>query len=473
MQISRIVYHSGEAEKDSVFVCIRGEEADGHDFAQEAVERGSLAVICEKPLKLPETVTVVQTNDCRKTMAYMAAAFFGNPAKEMTLIGVTGTKGKTTTSYMIQAALLESGFKTGLISTVHIDTGKEQIESKHTTPESVEVQQYLRQMADAGCKAAVMEVSSQALMRSRVEGITFDYAVFTNIQEDHIGPGEHKNLKEYIYWKSRLFTRCRKAVVNGDDPNLPLILKDCTCPVITYGFGKGNSLRGSDVNYVRTPGKLGVEFQIKGDYNINLAVDLAGKFSCSNAMAASAVACDLCKNAGAVRKALWNIRIPGRQEMFSPGDDKIIMVDYAHNGQALENLLSELRNYGPAKVSCIFGCGGERDPERRIKMAEAAAKWADFTIVTTDNPRREPPQNIIKDIVSVLVEAECDFAVIPNRAEAISYGVSRCEKGEILAVCGKGHEHYQIIGKDKIYFDDRAEVLQSIEKVKYENNYTS
>jgi len=468
-----ISYHSGNTGAGSVFVCIKGAYADGHDYAQEAVKNGASAVVLERPLDLPCQVTVIQVPDSRAAMAEMAAAFYGYPARELITVGITGTKGKTTTAFMIQSVLKGAGRKCGLIGTVQIDTGKKIIESEHTTPESVEIQRYLREMADSGCEICVIEVSSQALKLKRTDGIFFDFGVFTNIEEDHIGFGEHEDFAEYAACKAKLFRQCAKAFVNGDDPQEQLVLQGCTCPVETYGFGRSCGIRGENPDYVKMPGKLGVEFEIKGRYNINLVIGVPGKFSCYNAMAAASVCRELGTDDAFIAAGLRDVTVPGRQEMFSAGKEKLIMVDYAHNGTALYNLLSSLRAYHPERLTCIFGCGGQRDRNRRFKMAEAAAAFADFIIVTSDNPRNEPPGEIIKDIISHLMQAEKSFAVIFDRGKAIEYGVRHCMPGEITVVAGKGHENYQIIGNEKIHFDDREAVLSSIEKVNYEQNYIS
>lgn len=474
--VSSVEYHSGNVRPGSVFVCIEGTETDGHCYAEEAVKNGASAIVCRFPKRIGRysgeiPVTIVQTDDCRKALALMASAFYGNPSKELSVIGVTGTKGKTTTSYMIRRILRQAGIPCGLVGTVEIDTGRRILESRHTTPQSSDLQKYLREMADSGCKVAVLEVSSQALMQKRVEGIDFDCGVFTNLEEDHIGPGEHADFYEYAYWKSRLFTRCRQAVVNGDDPHLDLILKDCHCPVTSYGFGRECRLRGYDFAHIRLPGKLGVEFRIKGDYNIDLVVGMAGKFSCYNAMAAVAVARQYCNDQKSVREALLNISVPGRQEMFGR-EGAVVMVDYAHNGTALRNLLSTLRQYEPRRLTCVFGCGGQRDRNRRFTMAEAAAEYADFIVVTSDNPRREPAEQIIDDITGVLKRKGADHTVIQDRREAIYYAVRCCIRGEIVVVAGKGHETCQLTGDEKIHFDDREEVCRAMEKVNHERNNT-
>ena len=470
LAVTGIFYHCDKVIEGCVFVCIEGAEDDGHDYAEEAVKRGARAVVCQKALSLSDDITIVRTTDSRQLMAEMAGAFYGYPARKLCLIGVTGTKGKTTTTFMIQAILKRAGQKCGLIGTVHTDTGEEIIESTHTTPESVELQAYLRKMADCGCTACVMEVSSQALKLKRVHGLYFDYAVFTNLSEDHIGRGEHRDFAEYAACKAQLFQTCKEAVINADNPYAQRMVEDSACKIVTYGMEKHCGFKAKNLDYVKIPGTLGVEFEITGDYNIDLVVGLPGKFSCYNAMAAAAVCSRMKIGKESIRTALREILVPGRQEMFAAGPGKVIMVDYAHNGVALENLLKSLRDYHPKRLTVVFGCGGQRDKNRRTDMAKAAAALADFSVVTSDNPRKEEPEVIISDITRVLAEQRSCFTVIADRRAAIRYAAEHLQDGEIAIIAGKGHENYQIIGEDKIHFDDREEVLASIEKVKHEHD---
>lgn len=422
-----------------------------------------------------DDVAVIRTEDTRKALAQLSANFYRHPAEEMKVIGVTGTKGKTTTAFMIQSILNEAGYKTGLIGTVHTDNGKEIKESEHTTPESADVQRILREMADNGCDAAVIEVSSQALKLARVEGICFDLGVFTNIEEDHIGPFEHEDFEDYARCKAKLFQQCRVGIINNDDPCKDLILENHTCMTETYGFGRQSDLQGINFSKIRKSQKLGVEFTVKGDYNNKLVISLPGKFTCSNALAAISAAKHF-ENVSwnHIRRALKDIRIPGRQEMFSLGEhDGVIIVDYAHNGMALENMLKALKEYEPDRLICVFGCGGDRDRQRRFRMGKASAEYADFTVITSDNPRNESPMAIIRDIIEGMKNSTTDYTIIPDRKEAIEFAVKNCGKGDIVLIAGKGHENHQITGDKKIHFDDRETVLASIEKVKHERDYIS
>ena len=471
VEVEDIVCHSKSAKKGSLFVCVEGMDFDGHLFAKEAVGKGSAVVVCSKPLSFQEEITVLKVPDCRKAMAVISSAFYDYPGKKLRLIGVTGTKGKTTVCYMLRDILSRAGMPCGMISTVEIDTGRERHPSRQTTPESLELQKYLWEMVQNGCQAAVIEVSSQALKLSRVYGLTFEVGILTGFSPDHISPKEHLDVEEYRYWKSRLFSQCNMAVVNRDIPCLGQMVQDARCPVFTYGLGDDADLWAKTCDFVRIPGKLGVEFQTKGRYNVNLVIGLPGRFSVYNALAALQATKAIGVEDEHIQKTLTDVNIPGRQELFFLDYDKLIVVDYAHNGAALEALLSGLRCYGPKKLTCIFGCGGQRDPDRRKAMGGAAAKYADFSIITADNPRKEPLDDIICDIIKGVENSGHRYKVMKNRQEAIFYGVSHCVPGEIVVVAGKGHEDMQILEHGAIQFDDRQVVRASIEKVKYEQNY--
>jgi UDP-N-acetylmuramoyl-L-alanyl-D-glutamate--2,6-diaminopimelate ligase len=457
-----------------MFFCIDGAEYDGHTFAKEAVEKGSAVILCSKPLSFSTEVTVVQVEDCRKAMAAVSAAFYGYPAEELTLIGVTGTKGKTTVSWMLRDVFQRAGIHCGLIGTIENDTGAGTESSCQTTPESLDLQRMLREMADGGCSTAVVEVSSQALKQHRTDGLYFDLVVLTGVTEDHIGPKEHVDLGEYIYWKGQILKQCRRAVVNGDSMHLKALLgaREWTAETLqTYALKKEADLSAAYFEFVRIPGKLGVEFQTKGRYNIKLVMGAPGMFSVYNALAVILAAKTFHLPEAVIRETLREVKIPGRQETFYLDYNRLIMVDYAHNGASLEALLKALQGYHPTRLTCIFGCGGERDRSRRVKMGEAAAKYADFSIVTADNPRKESLDAIIRDIIKGISAFSGNCCVIKDRQKAIEYGIRNCEKGEIVVIAGKGHETVQLLGERAIHFDDREVVRSSIEKVKYEQDY--
>lgn len=477
-EITALTCDSRQAEPGAVFFCIKGCLADGHDYAEAAALEKVSAIVCSREVRLPEGsgAAVLLTDDTRKAMGAMAAAFYGWPGRQLTTIGVTGTKGKTTTTYMIRAILEEAGISAGLIGTVEIYTGKEKVKSQYTTPDSILLQKYLRDMADSGCAAAVIEVSSQAMKLDRTYPIQFDYGVFTNIEEDHISAFEHPDFADYAACKAKLFQNCRAGLVNGDDPNIHLIADHAACALDTFGFGAENSLRAESLCSMRLPEALGSEFRICGksfdrEIDGSMILSMPGKFNCYNALAAVGVCLRMGIPPETAARALRRMSVPGRQEMFSLDVSRLILVDYAHNGTGLRGLLTSLRAYRPSRLTCVFGCGGDRDPGRRRKMGRAAAKYADQIIITSDNPRNEAPQAIIGDIIEEVAKFETPFQVIEDRRQAIEAAVRGCVTGEIAVICGKGHEDYQILGNRKIHFDDREVVRASIEKVRNEQNY--
>lgn len=472
VEVTDIAYHSAKVKAGTAFVCMTGENLDGHTFAKEAVDKGSAVVVCSKPLSFKEQVTVIQVPDSRKALAEMAAAYYGYPGKQLHLIGVTGTKGKTTITYMLQNMFSHAGVLCGRIGTVENDTKRNVYASKQTTPESLEIQRLLREMADAGCKAAVLEISSQAMMQKRAHGLQFDVGILTGISEDHIGKGEHQNFHEYVYWKSQMLHQCRSAVINFDVVDMPQIRKVLEKkPFITFGFQSDADLWVKKYESIRLSNKLGVEFQTKGRYNIKLVTAAPGAFSVANSLAAIAAA----KKAGiadsAIQNALRTFAVPGRQELFAIDYQRTVLVDYAHNGAALEALLKALREYHPRKLTCVFGCGGGRNPARRWTMGEAAAKYADLSIITADNPRKESLDSIFRDIIKGLEAFSGNYVLIENREDAIVYALQNCEPGELVVIAGKGHECVQLLHEEEIHFDDREIVRTFIEKVKYEQDY--
>ncbi|MDE6616452.1 MAG: UDP-N-acetylmuramyl-tripeptide synthetase, partial [Lachnospiraceae bacterium] len=329
MEVSRIVYDSRKAAEGDLFVCISGAVADGHSFAREVADKGVSVIVAEKPVDVPASVTVIQTEDSRIALAVLSAEYFGNPANELITIGITGTKGKTTTTYMIRSVLEASGIKTGLIGTIETITGDRHIPSSNTTPESYVIQETFREMADAGCKCVVMEVSSQGLMLHRTGGFTFDYGVFTNLAPDHIGPAEHKDLADYIYCKSLLFRQCRHGIFNADDSHLFEILERHTCDVETYGFSSNADLRASSVELTMKNGLLGVSYHMDGLAEMDAEISMPGKFSVYNSMIAVAI----CKHFNIpdeiILKSLSQVRVKGRVELLDVSPEFTVMIDYA------------------------------------------------------------------------------------------------------------------------------------------------
>ncbi len=466
-EISALVYDSRKIEKDCLFVCIAGANFDGHTAAAEAFEKGAAAVIVEKDIDISSSAetAVIKVDSTRYALAFTSAAWFDNPAEEMKIIGITGTKGKTTTAFLTKAILEAAGHKVGLIGTIETIIGDEHIPAKNTTPESYVLQETFRKMADNGCDSVVMEVSSQALMMHRSQGFIFDYGVFTNIEPDHIGPDEHKDFEDYLRCKGLLFKQCRIGIVNGDDPNTDKLLEGHTCEVQTFGRGEKNSLRASDEELVKIPGELGVKFKISGRKEMTAEVGTPGEFSVYNALCAVAVTLNFDVPDEAVLDALKNARVKGRIESVKVSDKFSLLIDYAHNAMALESLLTSLRKYEPGRLVCVFGCGGNRSKLRRFEMGEVSGKLADFTIITSDNPRFEEPEAIMDDIETGIKKTSGEYIRISDRKEAIKYAIENGKEGDLIVLAGKGHEDYQEIKGVKYPMDERVLIAEVLEEL--------
>ncbi|MCD8218080.1 MAG: UDP-N-acetylmuramoyl-L-alanyl-D-glutamate--2,6-diaminopimelate ligase [Clostridiales bacterium] len=461
-EITTLVYDSRRIEKDSVFVCITGAVSDGHQYAAQAAEQGAAAVIVEKEVDVPAALTVIRVEDTRIALAEMSAAYFGYPAEELKTIGITGTKGKTTATYMVKSILDHSGYRCGLIGTIEMIIGEEKIPAANTTPESYVVQEAFRKMVDAGCDCVVMEVSSQGLMLHRVGGFVFDYGIFTNLEPDHIGPNEHKDLDDYIRCKSLLFQQCRQGIFNADDVHLEKILEGHTCEVETYGFSQDADLVAQDVHLFDRGGSLGVAYHMSGKLDMDVEIDIPGKFSVYNSMTAISICRHFGVEAEAIRQSLSQIHVKGRVEILPVSSKFTLMIDYAHNAMSLESLLTTLREYHPKRLVCLFGCGGNRARDRRFQMGEVSSRLTDFTIVTSDNPRNEEPAAIIEDIITGVKKADGEYISIVDRAEAIRYAIEHAKEGDVIVLAGKGHEDYQEICGKKYHMDERELVADVV-----------
>ena len=439
-----------------VFVCIKGANFDGHSVAQEVADKGATTIVVERDINVNGDVTIIKVENTRAAMAYMAAAFYGNPADKLTTIGITGTKGKTTTTYLIKSILEQAGHKVGLIGTIEVIIGDEHIKANNTTPESTLLQKYLRDMVDAGCDTVVMEVSSQGLMLHRTLGINYDFGIFTNLHPDHIGPNEHESFEQYAYCKSLLFRQCKIGIVNGDDEHVETILKDHTCKVYGYGLSEGLDYYASDLKCVTSVGKLGMEFTVNGKCNFPVRVNMPGKFSVYNALCAIAVAKSMGISDEKIIEVVPKGFVKGRIEMIHVSNDFTLMIDYAHNAMALESLLTTLKEYNPGRIVSLFGCGGNRAKSRRFEMGEVSGRLADFTIITSDNPRNEEPMDIIEDIVTGISKTSGEYVKIPDRKEAIRYAILNGKPGDVIVLAGKGHEDYQEICGVKHPMDERV-----------------
>ena len=461
IEISDIIYDSRKIIKDCVFVCMVGANADGHDFITKEIEQGAVAVVVSRDTDI-SGVTVIKTEDTRKALALMSAEYFGRPAEKLKMIGLTGTKGKTTTALMIRSILEKGGIRTGVIGTLGIVIGNDTEKTPNTTPESYIIHKALKEMVDKGCQCGVMEVSSQALKLYRAYGIEFDYGLFTNLSHDHIGGAEHASMEEYIECKSRLFRQCKTGIVNADDKVTPVIISDNTCEKIeTFGFGESAGLRAKNEHLLSDFGYIGVHFETEGVLDMSVDVDIPGKFNVYNALAAMAV----CRHFGVSEKNIYDglneVKVKGRVETVAVNGNYTLLIDYAHNAMSMENVLETLREYKPNRLITLFGAGGNRSKDRRYEMGEISGKMSDLSVITEDNSRNEDVMDIIADIEKGLGKTDGKYVVIPDRTEAIRYCIENAQDGDIIVLAGKGHEDYQEKNGVRTHYDER-EVVRDI-----------
>ena len=456
VEIGSITYDSRKVENGSLFCCLVGLVSDGHTFAGQAVDKGAAALIVEH--RLPYNVPQLVVPDGRKAMALAAACFYGHPEKEMIMLGVTGTNGKTSTTYMVKSIAEKAGKKVGLIGTIQNMIGDEVIETGRTTPESADLFALLRQMADEKVDLVIMEVSSHALVQDRVYGIQYQLALFTNLTQDHLD--YHKTFENYLNAKKLLFSQCNIAVINHDDPHAEKIMEGLECPIYTTGIHTQASYNASEID-IQT---WGVKFLLKTPkWENEIKLHISGLFSIYNAMGAAAMMQQAGFSREEIVSGLEELKgVAGRlQAVNTNGNPFAVYVDYAHTPDALENVLLTVRAFAKADVFCLFGCGGDRDRAKRPLMGEISGRHSDYVIVTSDNPRSEEPEAIIKAIEDGVKKTGTPYTVIVNRKEAIAAALEMLKKDDILVIAGKGHENYQEINGVKHHFDDR-EIVEEL-----------
>ena len=466
LDVRALVYDSRKVSEGSLFVCMKGTSFDGHAYVPQAMAAGAAAVVIEEDVDLSfdgaGNLTVVKVNDTRHALALLSAAWFGYPTETLKVIGITGTKGKTTTSHMVKAILEQAGHKVGLIGTNGVTIGDTHELLSNTTPESYALQSYFAKMLKAGCDLAVIEASSQGFKMHRTDGILFEAGVFTNLEPDHIGPGEHETFEEYLSCKAQLFRQCRHGYVNLDDPHVRQITQGHTCDLKTFGFSQEADLKASNEQLTSGEGFLGISFDLSGLITCRMELDLPGRFSIYNALSACAVCSHFDVTAEDMHAALKDIKVKGRIEPISGPEGSTLIIDYAHNAMSLESILKTLREYQPGRLISLFGCGGNRSKLRRYEMGEVSGKLADLTIITSDNPRFEEPQDIIDDIKTGIGKTDGKYIEIIDRREAIAYAADHAKAGDIILIAGKGHEDYQEIRGVKYPMDDRTMVLEAV-----------
>ena len=450
-EITGVSYDSRQVKPGDLFVALSGYTADGHRFIPQAMAAGAAAVLCQVP-PADGGIPYVQTADSRRALAVVGGNFFGHPSGDMTMVGITGTNGKTTTTYLLKAILEARGEKVGLIGTNQNMIGQEVLPTERTTPESFELQKLFARMRDAGCTYVVMEVSSHALYLDRVYGVHYAVGVFTNLTQDHLD--FHKTMEAYCDAKAILFRNCETGVVNLRDPWTPRLLRNSTCKVLSFSSSGPADLRAEDivlgadhVSFTAVCGekRAGVRVNIPGHFMVDNALDVLG--------AALALGIPLEESTAVLARVP---HVKGRVEVVpTPGKDYTILIDYAHSPDSLENVLTTVKGFAKGRTVALFGCGGDRDKAKRPKMGRIAAGTADFVVVTTDNPRTERPADIIADILPGLEGTKTPYAVVEDRVEAIHFCMDHAQAGDVIVLCGKGHETYQEVGHEKRHMDER------------------
>ncbi len=456
-----IVYDSRKACENCVFVCLKGSASNGHDFAKMASEKGAKLIFAQE--KIEVDVPVIMVEDTKKILAILSREFFGNPQKSLKTIGITGTKGKTTTACMVKSILESAGQKVGMIGTLGLVIGNEVTLTNNTTPESYLVYKFMAKMLEEGCSSVVMEVSSIGLKDYRVFGFDFDCAVFTNFSHDHIGGVEHKDMDEYLFCKSMLFKMCKVGCVNIDDENINGILKDHSCQVISFGFDKKADIFAQNDKLLTTSNFIGSTAEIFGKENFTAKIAIAGKFNVYNALSAISACHILGIEPKYMLKGLETVHVKGRVEPVAMPRNFTLLLDYAHNAVSMENVLSTLRQYNPNRLICLFGAGGNRPKVRRFEMGEVSGNMADLSVITADNSRFEEVSDIISDIKIGMHKTNGKYIVIEDRKEAIKYCIDNAQEGDIIVLAGKGHEDYQEIKGVKHPFDERVVIAEILE----------
>ena len=464
VEITSVAYDSRKVVPGSMFVCLKGFNVDGHTYIEKAIAAGAAAIVLED---MPENVDMskvvsIQVEDTRSTLAYISAIWFDHPANKLTKIALTGTKGKTTTANMVKKILEANGSKVGMIGTMGAYIHDEFVEVKNTTPESYELHYLFDRMVQKGCSHVVMEVSSQALKQHRVDGIEFEYGAFLNISPDHIGPDQHKDFDEYKECKKMLFSQVQKTVVNIEADYWDEVTEDCKTRYTISAY-KDADFASKNIENKWEPGFLGISFEGAGKLTETYSLNMPGKHNVENALIAASICYLDGVDEATISKALSTVSVKGRTQVI-PEAAKFtnIVIDYAHNAISVESVLKTLREYKPERLICVFGGGGNKPVQRRFDMGQMSARYADFSVVTMDNPRTEPMEQINKDIIRGINSENGEYIVIDDRKEAIEYVIDHAGPNDIVALVGKGHEEHQEVGTEKFYFSELQVVLDYI-----------
>ncbi len=463
LEINDIKYDSRKVKNQDIYVALIGYNSDGHDYIIDAIKNGAKVIITSKMINVEEEVTVIKVDDTRLALAYLSANYFDHPASKLTVIGVTGTTGKTTTTHMIREMLLKVGINCGLIGSIGVKYEDKIIHTDNTTPESYEVHKFFKEMLDHGITHVVMEASSQAFKLNRLAGIIFDIGVLTNVTTDHIGPGEHESHEEYVACKNKLFLNSKLVISNSDSLYLKEVLKGVEVPIITYGVKNEADLKVTNINLINEANFLGSEFITEGLINDTFKTCIPGEFNVYNSLCSLLVCEELGIDIKKSKEALQTLKVRGRMEIALVTPKYKVLIDYAHTEDGMKGLVKTLRAYKPKRLVSVFGGGGNRPKERRYSLGEIIGGASDFCIITEDNPRFEELSSINEDIKVGLDKVGAKYIEIPDRADAIKYACDNALEGDLILLVGKGHEEYQDIKGVKHYFSE-LDVINEIKK---------
>ena len=455
IDILNLSYEFNKKLDNFVYVAIVGNNADGHDYIDEAINNGARVIVVSRDVEINKDVTIIKVNDTNRVLCRLSMNYFDNPQEKIKTIAITGTKGKTTTSFMIKKILESAGYNCGIIGTIGIYIKDKYYESKNTTPISYDILKYIDEMVRARIEYVVIEVSSQALKYDRVNGILFDYGIFTNLTRDHISLFEHSDMEDYVLSKAKLFKQCKVGIFNKDSLYYDKMVENSRCKVYTYGYCKDAMLRVCKLDLYNDDNILGINMMLEGDINDSFKVSVPGKFSSYNAMCAIMISSILGIDISYIKNALSKFSVIGRCEAINIYDKGILYIDYAHNGDSTRSILSTIREYNPARIVTIFGCGGNRSKARRYEMGDAVFKYSDMCIITEDNNRFEEFDDIARDILDGVQEVWCEYKIIPDRKDAIKYAIDNIRDGDVIMLIGKGHETYKDVKGIKYPFDER------------------
>ena len=463
-EVTDVIYDTRKIVPGCLFVCIKGSRFDSHDLIDEIIKKGATTIVVQKEVDVKDSTSVILVENTRNALALCSASYFNNPQEKLFTIGITGTKGKTTTAFMTKKMLEENNCKVGIIGTIGAFINDEKIETHNTTPESYELYKMFSLMLEQGCTHVVMEVSSQGLKQNRVDGIKFNIGVFTNFSEDHIGPDEHETMEEYLYYKSLLFQRCDLGLINIDDEATDELLKNSTCEILTFGSDEKADVYFHDSKKLIESDVLGTSYKVSGKISTEVKLGMPGYFNIYNSLIPLIISDILKLDLDKTLLALKTVSVRGRVEMVPVSNDYYVLIDYAHNEEEVESILSVIKTYNPKRLICLYGGGGNRAKSRRVSMGKLCGEMAYLSVLCEDNPRYEDISSINKDIIEGIDQSNGKYIEINDRKEAIHYCLDNALPGDFILLLGKGHETYQEKEGKKYYFSEK-EVLNE-----YKNN---